>query len=343
MKIKRNTKELATLMNDWLKIYLPNIRFRSMNTVNAYESALSLFLDFLEDKKQISVSTLSEECFRREWIEEWISFIHTDKHNSKRTCDMRLSCIRSLLKYLSSKNVLFLPYYLDACGIDKLMRGHAKQVEGISKHAMTELFAAIQGNDKTVCRDRIFFTVMYDTGARVSEILNIRIRDLKLDDKTPYVIITGKGGKPRTLLFSSNTVIMLVSFIKENFGEHPFADGFLFYSRVKGRSVPVSVDAINSRLKVYAKAAHGICPEIPIDLHTHQIRHSACTHWYQDNINIAKISRYLGHKSIETTMTYLGISKEELAEALAKRESVVANNESTYNSVKGGLRSLIDR
>lgn len=343
MKIKRNTKDLATLMNDWLNIYLPNVRFRSMNTVNTYESALSLFLDFLEDKKQMSVSTLSEECFKREWIEEWISTIHTDKHNSKRTCDLRLSCIRSLLKYLSSKNVLFLPYYLDACDIDKLMCGHGKQVEGISKHAMTNLFATMQGNDITICRDKTFFTIMYDTGARVSEILNIRIRDLRIDNKIPYVIITGKGSKPRSLLFSPDTVIMLMSFIKDNFGEHPFADGFLFYSRVKGRSTPVSVDAINDRLKVYAKAAHETCPEIPTGLHTHQIRHSACTHWYQDKINIAKISRYLGHESIDTTRNYLGISKEELAEALAKRESVVVNEESAYKSVKGGLRSLIGR
>ncbi len=202
MKIKRNTKDLATLMNDWLRIHLPNVRFRSMNTVNTYESALSLFLDFLEEKKQISIFTFGEECFKREWIEEWISFIHTDKHNSKRTCDLRLSCIRSLLKYLSSKNVLFLPYYLDACDIARLMYGRGKQVEGISKYAMKVLFAVMQGNNKTICRDKTFFTVMYDTGARVSEILSIKIRDLKLDDKTPHVIITGKGGKPRTLLFS---------------------------------------------------------------------------------------------------------------------------------------------
>lgn len=343
MKIKRNTKDLATLMKDWLKIYLPNIRFRSMNTVNTYESALSLFLDFLENKKQISVSNLSEECFKREWIEEWISSIHTDKHNSKRTCDLRLSCIKSLLKYLSSKNVLFLPYYLDACDIGKLVHGHGKQVEGISKHAMTVLFAAMQGNGKTIYRDRTFFTLMYDTGARVSEILSIKIRDLKLDDKIPYIIIAGKGGKPRTLLFSPNTIIMLKAFIKENFGKHPFVDGFLFHSRVKGRDAPISVDAINGRLKVYAKVAHETCPEIPTELHTHQIRHSACTHWYQDKINIAKISRYLGHESVETTRIYLGISKEELSEALAKRESIVVNKESAYKSVKGGLRSLIGR
>lgn len=95
------------------------------------------------------------------------------------------------------------------------------------------------------------------------------------------------------------------------------------------------------RLKVYATKAHDICPEIPATMHTHQIRHSACTHWYQDGINIAKISQYVGHESIETTRIYLGISREELAEAMAKRENVIENEKKCYKNVKGGLRSLI--
>ena len=76
-------------------------------------------------------------------------------------------------------------------------------------------------------------------------------------------------------------------------------------------------------------------------MHTHQIRHSACTHWYQDNINLAEISTYLGHESIETTRIYLGISKEELEQALSKREPIEAPKESKYKDIRGGLRSLL--
>ena len=82
-------------------------------------------------------------------------------------------------------------------------------------------------------------------------------------------------------------------------------------------------------------------PEVPENMHTHQIRHSACTHWYQDNINLAEISTYLGHESIETTRVYLGISKEELEQALSKRESIDVPTTSKYKNIKGGLRSLL--
>jgi site-specific recombinase XerD len=343
MKIKRNVspEELVNMMRDWLKIYLPNIRFRSQNTIDSYESSLNLYLDFLEKNKQITEKNISEKCFCQQWIEEWISEAHIEKKNSKRTCNVRLSCMRSLLQYLSSKNILFLPYYHDSREIKKLARGHGRKVEGLSKHATAELFAAMKVNDSLTYRDRVFFTLMYDTGARVSEIRCIRIKDLVLENESPYAIICGKGEKYRTVLFSPETVKLLKRFISDTCGRTPWPDGYLFYSRTKGRGTPISIDAINCRLKVYAKKAHERCPEIPVDMHTHQIRHSVCTHMHQDNINLAKISTYLGHQSIETTRIYLGISKEDLAEALAKREPVMSGYEAKYINVKGGLRSLL--
>lgn len=343
MKINRNTRLLPAMMNDWLRVYLPDTRFRSRHTIDSYESSLSLYLDFLEKNKQVTRATLNEECFRQQWIEEWISEAHGGRGNSKRTCDLRLSCIRSLLKYLSSRNVLYLPYYIDAMDIKKLARGHGRQVEGLSKHATAELFAAMKPVDNVTYRDKVFFTLMYDTGARVSEVRCIRIRDLALDDRTPHVIVCGKGDKHRTLLFSPDTVTLLKAFIADVHGIRPWPDGYLFFSRTRGRGAPVSIDAINCRLKVYAEKARKKCPEIPENLHTHQLRHSACTHMYQDGINLAKISRYLGHESIETTRIYLGISREELAEAMAKREPVLPDNGGKYKNVKGGLRSLISK
>ena len=341
MKIKRNARQLSAMMTDWLKVYLPNTRFSSRHTIDSYESSLSLYLDFLEKNKQVTETTIDEECFRQQWIEEWISESHSNRNNSKRTCDLRLSCIRSLLKYLSSRNTLFLPYYIDAMDIKKLMKGHGRQVEGLSKHATAVLFSTMKPVDSITYRDKVFFTIMYDTGARVSEVRCIRIKDLALDDKSPHVIVCGKGEKHRTLLFSPETVNLLKAYITDAHGCRPWPDGYLFHSRTKGRGTPVSVDAINCRLKVYARLAHKKCPEIPENLHTHQLRHSVCTHMYQDGINLAKISAYFGHESLETTRIYLGISREELAEAMAKREPVMPDSGSKYKNLKGGLRSLI--
>lgn len=341
MRINRNTKELATLMSDWLRVYLPATRLRSGNTVGTYESSLSLFLDFLESEKGIRAGTISGQCFRKEWVEEWVAFLHNVKGNSKRTCDLRLTCIRSLLKYLSSRNTIYLQYYLGTCEIKKLSRGHGTRVEGVSKKAMAALFSAMSGGSGTERRDRVLFTVMYDTGARVSEVVGIKVSDLFLDVDTPYVVINGKGCKLRPLLFSPETTAMLKAYISDTYGDHPPKGCYLFPSRVNGTKSHIDTDTVNGRLKVYAGKAHNTCPELPASMHTHQIRHSACTHWFQDGINLAQISRYLGHESLETTRVYLGISKEELAMAMAKRENVIKNDKGSYKNVKGGLRSLI--
>lgn len=71
------------------------------------------------------------------------------------------------------------------------------------------------------------------------------------------------------------------------------------------------------------------------------MRHSASNHWLQDDINIAQISRYLGHESLETTRIYIDISREELEQALAKRENLIDDQEKKYKNVKEGLKSLI--
>ena len=282
MKIKRNTKQLGEMLNKWLKIYLPNTRLRSKNTVDAYESALSLYLDFLEYKKKITETDLNEECFQRLWIEEWIGEAHNERHNSRRTCDLRLSCIRSLLKYLSSKNMLFLPYYIDAKNIEKVTRGHGKQVEGLSKEATRVLFGTMTTSNMTCYRDYALFTLMYDTGARISEAISVTIKDVNFNTNPPQIIVRGKGDKIRALFLSPETVKLLRSYIGEAHGSHPQPDSYVFYSRLKGKVSPVSVDAINCRLKVYAAKAHEICPEIPKDFHTHQLRHTACTHWHHN-------------------------------------------------------------
>ena len=341
MRISRNTKELAALMSDWLRVYLPSTRLRSGNTVGTYESSLSLFLDYLESEKGIRAGTISEQCFKKEWVEEWIAFLHNVRGNSKRTCDLRLTCIRSLMKYLSSKNTIYLQHYLDVCDIRKLSRGHGTKVEGVSKKAMAALFSAMRGRGRTERRDMVLFTVMYDTGARVSEIIGIKVSDLFLEAEAPYVVINGKGNKQRPLLFSPETTAMLKAYIADTYGAHPPKGSFLFPSRVNGERSHIDTDTVNGRLKVYAEMAHKACPELPATMHTHQIRHSACTHWFQDGINLAQISRYLGHESLETTRIYLGISKEELAQAMAKRENVMENDNGRYKDVKGGLRSLV--
>ena len=125
------------------------------------------------------------------------------------------------------------------------------------------------------------------------------------------------------------------------FGNNPNPEGYLFYSNHGGIFRQMSEDAVNDRLYILSEKANKSCSKVPLHMHCHQIRHSAASHWLQDDINIAQISRYLGHESLETTRIYLGISREELEQALSKREDLIDNLTKKYKDVKGGLKSLI--
>ena len=343
MKINKETRTLIENINNWLKVYLPQTRGYSSKTIESYETGLHLFFDFLESEKNIKINEFNETCFKRDEIEDWLTWLSTNRNNGKRTRDQRLAIIKSILKYLKSKNHDFAIHYLEACEIRSISHGRGRKVEGLSKKAMKAFFEAIDCSTNTGKRDYALFTFMYDTGCRIGEVLGIKVRDLYLDVDNPYVIVDGKGNKKRPLILSEKTVEIIRLYIKVFFGYNPNSEGYLFYSNRGGIFKQMSDDAINDRLYIISEKANKKCIEVPLRMHCHQVRHSSVTHWMQDNINIAQISRYLGHEKIESTRLYIGISREELEQALAKRENLIDDHKKKYKNVKGGLKSLIGR
>lgn len=343
MNSKKKTRSLIDHINNWLNVYLPQTRGYSSKTIESYETGLSLFLDFLESEKDIRINEFNETCFQRNVIEDWLTWLLNKRNNNRRTRDQRLAIIRSMLGYLKSKDRNLAVNYLDACEIRSLSHGRGKKVEGVNKKIMKALFAAIDCTTRTGIRDYALFTFMYDTGCRIGEELNIKIKDLYLNVENPYVIVSGKGDKKRPLILSEKTVEIIRLYIKIFFGYTSNPESYLFYSSHGGIFKQMSEDAINDRLYIISEKANKKCAEVPLRMHCHQIRHSAASHWLQDNINIAQISRYLGHESLETTRIYLGISREELEKALAKRENLVDDQKKNYKHIHGGLKSIIRR
>jgi site-specific recombinase XerD len=320
---------------------LPQTRGYSSKTIESYKTGLYLFIDFFESENHIKITEFDETCFNRELIEDWLTWLTNIRKNGKITRDHRLAIIKSLLEYLKSKNRNLTVNYLDVCEIRSISHGRGKKVEGISKKAMKALFEAIDCSTLTGKRDYTLFTLMYDTGCRIGEELNIKVKDLYLEVQNPYVIITGKGNKQRALILSEKTVEAIRLFLLLFFGNYPNPEGFLFYSNHGGIFKPMTENAINNRLYIISEMANQTCAEVPLHMHCHQLRHSAASHWLQDGINIAQISRYLGHESLEATRIYIGISREELEQALAKREVIVDEQKKKYKNIKGGLKSLI--
>ena len=342
MKTNNESKKLVSLINTWFKIYLPVTKGYSSQTIASYKTAVNLFLDYLDFAKTDFKGRLRYDDFSRENVENWLVWLVQERSNSKSSRNQRLAVMKSLIKYLSSKDHSLDSSYLEIIDIKQASHSRGKIVEGLTKDAFKIFMESIDCHTKTGKRDFALFTFMYDTGCRVGEVLNLKVKDLKLDEKSPYVIVNGKGSKLRTLVLSERNVNTLKLYLRLFLGEKPNKESYIFYSSHGGTNVPLNEDSVNQRLHMIAKIAHERCSDVPLNMHSHVIRHTAASHWFnEDGINLAKISAYLGHNSLDVTRIYIGISKDELVQAMMKRSNI-PNEEPKYKGLKHGLRDLIE-
>ncbi|KPA15649.1 tyrosine recombinase XerC, partial [Candidatus Magnetomorum sp. HK-1] len=171
--------------------------------------------------------------------------------------------------------------------------------------------------------------------------LSLRTEQLHLDAEKPNVTVIGKGNKIRTLYLLPKAVAHLKKYLKEFHGDTPNPEAHVFYSRNTGPHGKMSQSAVSKQLKKHARAAHGMCDEVPLNLHAHQLRHAKASHWLEDGMNIVQISFLLGHEQLQTTMVYIDITLEQELKALATLEDEKDKKVSKkWKNPKGGLAEL---
>lgn len=164
-------------------------------------------------------------------------------------------------------------------------------------------------------------TLLYSTATRISEILSLKISDIFLGEPTPYINVLGKGNRFRRLTLIKPVRKHLKSYIQKIHGENPNPNNYLFFSRCKGKNKKCSTRSVNKQINVYLSIARKKYPELPEHIHTHQFRHSMATHLIDDGVNVFSVSKFLGHKSVSTTMKYIGITPKMTEKAMTQIES----------------------
>jgi len=166
-------------------------------------------------------------------------------------------------------------------------------------------------------RDRVLIILMYDTGARVGEIVDIKLCDLRFG-KTPTITLHGKGNKIRCVPLMEKTVLHLQKYLSVfHPAESQYSQAPLFYSEIRGQINPLSDRRIRYLLKDYGAKARLHCPEIPEKIHPHLFRHSRAMHLYQQGMDLTLVSQWLGHANLETTQVYAHADTEHKRKAIA--------------------------
>ncbi|MDE7326045.1 MAG: site-specific integrase [Lachnospiraceae bacterium] len=302
--------------------YLVKNRSCSPNTVKSYKDALNLYLDFLEDEKNIPTAKVCWNCFRREFVQEFLTWLEEIRGCSKQTQRQRLAAIRSFIEYGGILDVCTVAIQADV-GKIKFRKPPQKLVHWLTKEELAVFLSQPDGSKKTGLRDMVFLTVMYDTAARCQEMIDLKIQDLSLTQTTPCIYLTGKGSKTRVVPLLPKTAQHLKSYLDKF---HP-ADtrsqtDYVFYTH-SGPKKRMSEDTVAAFVKKYGLLARQLCSSIPERVHPHMLRHTRAMHLYQDGVPLPLISEFLGHAQIETTKVYAYADTEMKRKAIQKANSTI--------------------
>lgn len=304
---------LAPAVQRYFCHYLIGQRDVSPQTINAYRDTFKLLLRFLEKRYRKKADELSVVDLT---VSRILAFLDDFERrgNSARSRNARLAAIRSFIRYTASVEPLLLSFAQRLLAIPPKRFDHC-EVGYLTRDQMQSLLAAPDASTKSGLRDRVLLMLMYNTGARVSEITALQIGDLRLDDGGA-IHIRGKGRKQRAVPLWRRTVRLLRQWLKE-IDNSP--DNSLLPNR---RGSMMTRAGVAQRLR----RAVGLAAERDSTLRNrrispHTIRHTTAMHMLQSGIDLSVIALWLGHESIQTTHQYLKADLEMKKKALSAVKS----------------------
>jgi integrase/recombinase XerD len=311
--------ELWKYVRSYLTVYLPRIRGLSPNTLDSYRQSISTYCLFLKEESGIAFSKISFDQMTRDSVMKFIQSLHARGCGAS-TCNLRLSSLKSLLKYCADEDIGLYSVYQEVKKIP-LAKAVRRPVQYMSEFAMKTLLAQPDTKTRKGVRNRMIMILLYDAGVRVQELLDLRVSDLQLHAKNPFITVTGKGSKTRSVPLMDKTVAHLKEYLKRFHG--PSEEGAaepLFYSNRSDAPHKLSTDAVGVMLKHNAERAREKCPEIPQRVHPHLFRHTRSTDLYRAGMPLSYIAEFLGHVNVNTTEIYASADMEMLRNALQKAD-----------------------
>jgi integrase/recombinase XerD len=310
-------KKLFELVRDFLKVYLPNLRKCSPNTIRAYQKALELLFDFVKTQKKAKLHQITFNMIDNKIITSFLDDLEKGRGCSISTRNHRLQCIRSFYAYAAENDITVMARWQELKKI-KTANAPTVLVEHMSEAAVGAILSQPDISTKKGLRDMFIMMLLYQTGARIQELLNIRLRDINYS-KAPVVTLHGKGNKVRPVPLREKMVDHLKQYLAIfHMNESKYSEQYLIYSIRNGLKTRMTEDNVRRLVHNYGITARNICPEVPENVHPHLFRHSRAMHLYQNGVDLTLVSQWLGHRRLETTLIYAQADTELKRKAIEK-------------------------
>ena len=282
-------------LSDYLK-YLEYQKNYSKDTIESYERDVLEYLKYVEKEK------LNIKDFNYDDVRAYLIYLNKKKDKNS-TVSRKISALRSYYKYLINKGVL----ENNPFSLVSLPKREKKLPRFFYYNELEELFQTPKLHTPLGQRDRLILEILYATGIRVSELVNIKVSDISGNE----IRILGKGNKERIVRFGEYVEEVLELYLKETYNELNLDNSdYLFLNSLGGqlttRGIRYILDRIISKTNIEKK----ISP--------HMLRHSFATHLLNEGCDIMTVQELLGHESLTATSIYTHVTNDRLKEVYFK-------------------------
>jgi len=286
------------LLQEFFGQCLTSQRNASPRTVESYRDAFMLLLKFAKEQLKKQPTDLCMSNLDGPFVLNFLNYLEQERHVSVRTRNNRLAAIRSFMRYASTRDLTSLPQIQSVLTVP-MKRCDRPAIEFLSREEMQAILNAPDASTWSGHRDQVLFAMLYNTGARVSEITGLNVDQLTLG-QTPSVLLHGKGRKQRTMPLWKSTAREIEAWFDRT---KPDSNSPVFPNRFGGH---ISRSGVEHRLRMLLQKACETCPSLQNRrISPHTIRHTTAMHLLQSGVDISVIALWLGHESIETTHLYV--------------------------------------
>ncbi len=291
-------RAFPALLQDFFHRRLVAQRGASAHTIASYRDTFTLFLGYAAGRTGRMPSALTLSDLDAPMVLGFLDHLETERGNSARTRNLRLTAIRSFMHYASLREPSLLPVVQRVLAIPG--KRFDRPVLGfLSRDEITAIIDAPDRSTWSGQRDAVLFAVLYNTGARVSEITRLHVGDVLLD-RASSLLLHGKGRKERVVPLWKSTAAQLRRWLPRIAGN---SDAPVFPNRA---GKPLSRSGVEHQLRVACRKASERHPSLATRrISPHTLRHTTAMHLLQSGVDITVIALWLGHEDTATTHQYV--------------------------------------
>jgi integrase/recombinase XerD len=327
----------AKYLTEFFSDYLSKQKNVSRNTILSYRDTFKLLIYYLQAVKKISAEKITLDILSSELLTDFLSWLETNRKCSIVTRNQRLAALHAFFRYVQIEEPSGIFHFQKIIAIP-IKKAQKPTVEYLTPDAIRILLKQPDRNTSKGRRDLTLISMLYDSGARVQELIDIKVRDVVLQEPAT-IILTGKGNKIRRVPIMKNTVILLQRYILENNLEQASKNEEPLFTNNQHHKL--TKEGVSFIISKYVKLARQKSNLVPEKVKPHMLRHSKAMHLLQAGVNLIYIRDFLGHVDIKTTEIYARADTETKRKAIENLyPDLISSKLPDWNKDKALLRWL---